>query len=427
MAFGLLMFISTVRFLAMGWVNEFYLVPQVHFTYFGFGWVKPLPAFGMYLVFALMLVSTLLITLGLYYRISIIGFFLLFSYLELLDKSFYLNHYYFVSLLSFLLIFLPPHKSLSLDACLGRTRAANTVPLWTHQIIKLQLALVYFFAGIAKLNPDWLFQAQPLRIWLRANTDLALIGGFFDFFWVALLMSWAGMLYDLCIPFLLFWRKTRPFAYLAVIAFHILTALVFPIGMFPWIMLVSTLIFFDERDVLRLTRVLPFLSPKQVRTYPSRAAARLPLISSILLGFFFMFQIGLCLRHFAYPGNVLWTEEGYRFSWRVMLAEKTGQVLFTLKNNDTGENWLVFPSEYLSPQQQKQMSFQADMILQFAHFLRDGFEKSTGDDISVFAEAYVSLNGRPSQLYLDPGQDLAKLSYDLAPRAWILPFFKSSY
>ena len=244
MAFGLLMFISTVRFLAMGWVNEFYLVPQVHFTYFGFGWVKPLPAFGMYLVFALMLVSTLLITLGLYYRISIIGFFLLFSYLELLDKSFYLNHYYLVSLLSFLLIFLPLHKSLSLDACLGRTRAANTVPLWTHQIIKLQLALVYFFAGIAKLNPDWLFQAQPLRIWLRANTDLALIGGFLDFFWVALLMSWAGMLYDLCIPFLLFWQKTRPFAYLAVIAFHILTALVFPIGMFPWIMLVSTLIFF---------------------------------------------------------------------------------------------------------------------------------------------------------------------------------------
>ena len=303
-AFGLLMFVSTLRFVLNGWVNDFYAVPQVHFPYLGFGWVKPLPEAGMYAVFALMTVSTLLIAAGLFYRVSITGFFVLFTYTELIDKTYYLNHYYLVSLLSFLLIFLPLNRALSLDVRLGRLPAAATVPAWTLYALRLQLVLVYVFAGIAKLNPDWLFDAQPLRIWLRANTELPVIGFLFDHLWSAYVMSWAGTLYDLCIPFLLLWRRARPFAYLIVVAFHLLTALLFPIGMFPWIMMVSTLVFFsleDSRQVSSGRRFAEGFSPPTLKRSTCVVG---------ILSLFFLFQIGVSLRHFSYPGNVLWTEEG---------------------------------------------------------------------------------------------------------------------
>ena len=330
------MVVSVSRFMLRGWVHDFYVLPTFHFTYLGFGWVKPLPEAGMVAMFALMLLSSLCVTLGLFYRASMLSFFVLFTYAELLDKTFYLNHYYFVSLLSFLLVFLPLNARLALDIKLGVRPRRARVPAWALYAVRLQLALVYVFAGVAKLNPDWLFAAQPLRIWLRANTELPLIGPLFDYVWVAFAMSWAGMLYDLTIPFFLLWRKTRPFAYLAVITFHVLTALLFPIGMFPWIMLVSTLVFFTLEDYQSLAARLPFLKRpftsgrlvskrfrhNQRENLSSPARSRLTLT---LLSVFFLFQVSMCLRHYAYPGSVLWSEEGYRFSWRVMLAEKNGQ------------------------------------------------------------------------------------------------------
>ena len=407
-AFGLLMFISTLRFMSQGWIHEFYILPQFHFTYLGFGWVKPLPELGMYLVFGAMLIASLLIALGLFYRLSILSFFLLFTYVELLDKTYYLNHYYFVSLVSFLFIFLPLNKALSLDVRLGMTKASSTLPVWMLYSIRLQVGLVYVLAGIAKLNPDWLFAAQPLRIWLRANTELPLIGSFFDFLWVAYAMSWAGIIYDLTIPFFLMYKKTRYIAYLAVILFHILTAALFPIGMFPWIMMVMTLIFFQPEQ-WKWTRVLPLSKPRLF----TRSNSLL-----IVIALFFLFQLGMAFRHYLYPGNVLWTEEGYRFSWRVMLAEKTGRATFSVKDKKTLQIWTVFPSQYLTPQQEKQMSFQADMILQFAHFLKADFSKR-GYDGAVFAEAYVSLNGRSSQSLIDSSIDLGMQTYDLKPKMWI--------
>lgn len=130
---------------------------------------------------------------------------------------------------------------------------------------------------------------------------------------------------------------------------------------------------------------------------------------------FFLLQLLVPLRHWFIPGHVLWTEEGYRFAWNVMLAEKTGDVIFHLRIPATAETpertWDAYPGDYLTPQQEKQMSFQPDMIVEFAHFLADEFEAQTGSPVEVRAEAYVSLNGRPSRLLIDPGVDLAQQQY----------------
>ena len=276
--FGLLMLAGAVRFMARGWIGELYVLPQFHFTYAGFDWLRPLPEWGLWLVFVALAALALAVALGLAYRLSLGAFWLLFTYVELLDKTTYLNHYYFISVLSLLLLFLPLNGRASLDTRLGWATPRATVPAWMVWIVRLQLGIVYFYAGLAKLNRDWLLEAQPLRIWLHARTATPLIGPLFDQAWVGYAMSWAGMLFDLTIFIWLSLPRTRPFAYVAVVIFHSLTALLFNIGLFPWIMIGCTLVFFDWRlpplstasSTIRTRSKLPGLWLRSSRLTPRR-------------------------------------------------------------------------------------------------------------------------------------------------------------
>ena len=263
--FGLLMMGAALRFWSKGWIRTHFIEPDFHFRYFLFGWIPDLPGDWLYLVFVVQIASAALIALGWRYRIAAVLFFLSFTYVELLDQATYLNHYYFISLVSFLLILLPLDRWGSLDARARRSKPASA-PRWVALVLQAQIAVVYLFAGLAKLNPDWLVEAQPLRIWLSARSHLPVLGVLFDQPWFAYLMSWGGAAFDLCIPLLLLWRVTRPGAYGAVVVFHLATAVLFPIGVFPWVMIAGTLIFFDERDWRRFGDGLPESGVGGVRT-----------------------------------------------------------------------------------------------------------------------------------------------------------------
>lgn len=432
--FGGMMLASIIRFMAKGWVSQQYLEPTFFFTYYGFGWVKPLGDPGMHLLFITMAVAAACILLGLYYRIASILFFLLFSYVELIDVTNYLNHYYFVSLVSLLLCFVPAHRYFSLDVLRKPALRCTHVPAWTVLIFKLQLGIVYFYAGLAKLNPDWLLQAQPLRLWLPARTHLPLIGPLLGKVWVAYLFSWFGAIYDLSIPFLLLYRRTRLLAYAAVVVFHALTALLFPIGMFPWIMILSTLIFFPEGFHKKIIRKIGSFSGRfgqsaegvaENNWHNSYKNATTKLILPLLC-LHFLFQALLPFRFALYPDRLFWTEQGYRFSWRVMLMEKAGNITFYVKNPATGHEIEVNNREYLTPLQEKMMATQPDMILQFAHFLASEWEKKGLESPEVRADSYVSLNGRSSQRYIDPTADLSKIKDSFAPKDWLLPYAPAS-
>ena len=186
------MLFGALRFIWKGWVSELYIDPQFHFTYLGFEWVKPLPGNWMYLPFIGMVFAALGILLGAFYRLSALLFFLLFTYVELLDKTYYLNHYYFVSLVAFLMIFLPAHVSLSYDVRRKPQLANRFVPNWTIWILRFQLGIVYVFAGLAKINADWLLEAQPLKTWLQAYRDLPVLGPLFASAFLAYSFSWLG-------------------------------------------------------------------------------------------------------------------------------------------------------------------------------------------------------------------------------------------
>lgn len=435
--FGFIMLVSTIRFAAMGWIRELYLRPDFFFTYYGFDWVSPLGPVGMYGLFFLVGLSALGIMLGYRYRIASVLFFLSFTYIELIDKTNYLNHYYFVSIISFLLMFVPAHRAFSLDVWRKPALKVDQVPAWMVNIFKLQLAIVYFFAGAAKLNPDWLLNAMPMKIWLPANTHLPLIGWLFDYDITAYLFSWAGALYDLTIAFFLMYKPTRVFAYVSVIIFHMLTYLLFQIGMFPFIMILSTLIFFSAEFHEKLIgyaknvaqRLQALFSVKHSTTISrDQRQSRLTLkrstnyIIGAILGLHFLFQILLPLRFTLYPDNLFWNEEGYRFSWRVMLMEKAGHAVFQVQNPETGKSWEVQNYKHLTENQEKMMSTQPDMILQFAHYLEEQYQQQGIEDVKITVDARVTLNGRRSRPMIDPNVDLTKKERGFAHKNWILPY-----
>ena len=243
-ALGLLLFASTVRFWTKGWIYDLYIQPKHFFPFYGFEFVKPLGEYT-YALFAICACCSLLVALGWFYRIASTGLFLSFTYIELIDKSTYLNHYYFISMICLMMVFLPAHVYYSLDARRLEGLRSQSIPRWCIDALKFFVCLVYLYAGIAKITSDWLLHAQPLRIWLPAKNDVPIIGSIFNHVWVAYAFSWAGCLYDLAIPFLLLWPRTRLYAYFAVMIFHLLTAILFPIGMFPYIMMATALIFFS--------------------------------------------------------------------------------------------------------------------------------------------------------------------------------------
>ena len=459
--FGLMGLAVVIRFFAHGWIEDLYLAPDYHFTYLGFGWVQPWPGWGMYAHFAALGALSLAIATGYRRRVCCALFFIGFTYVELIDRATYLNHYYWMSLVSLLLVFLPGGHS--------------AAPRWTLWTLRFQVGVVYVFAGIAKLNPDWLLHALPLRIWLYQHSDLPLAGPFLPEVWAAYAMSWAGALFDLAVIPALLWRRTRPAAYLALAAFHLLTWILFPrLGIFPWLMMAGALIFFapdwprrlwprvshrlwarvSHRDCLSdrsaaaeaqhnssppagiaATHNSPppaGIAATHNSSPPAAAAAthnspppaglpRSTPVAAVALALFVAVQLAMPLRHYAYPGNVRWNGDGYRFAWRVMLTEKVGFVQYRARNAETGQAWLVAPETYLTPLQVERMAIRPDLILQTAHIIAADFEQSGKGKVSVAADAFVSFNGRDNARLIDPNVDLAAVAPSLMPKWWVLP------
>ena len=416
--FGLLMFGGLVRFMAQGWVRTQYVEPAERFTYWGLGWVPRWPEWGMYVHFGLLAVLALLVAAGLFYRAAALLFFVGFAWIQLLDVTNYLNHYYLVALLALLFAVIPLHRAWSVDAWRRRGLRRETVPAWMLYLLRFQIGLVYFFAGKAKLTSDWLLHAQPLGIWLAARNETPLIGPLLDEAWLAYAASWAAFLFDTSIVAFLLARRTRPFAYASVIVFHLFTHLFFDIGMFPFIMVVSALVFFSPSWPRRLLRLPP--PPLDAGASSGFSSIKRRAALAAVVGYCIV-QVLLPLRQHLYPGDVLWAEQGMRFAWKVMVREKNGSVTFHVTDPRTHRAWQVSPHQYLEWRQAKEMSAQPDLILQLGHRIARDIEARGVDDVEVRAEAWVSLNGRRPALLIDPKVDLARIEDGLAAAPWILP------
>lgn len=402
--FGLLMAFGTLRFMWLGWIEDHYTAPDFHFHYWGLEWIEPFTTGTLYAIHWLMVLAALGVMAGTkwVYRISAITLFLSFTYTELIDLTYYLNHYYYVSITCALLCILPSPPPL--------WDSQGRIPRWVLVVFKLQIALVYIYAGLSKINYDWLVLALPLKIWLPAHDNMPILGPVFAWPVSPYIFSWFGMLYDCFIVFFLLYKPTRIWAYGTVVVFHSLTGLLFQIGVFPLVMIGATLIFFDFGRGNETV-----IAPKE----PLRLREQL---LGIVLLVHFTFQLLFPWRYLLYEGNVFWTEQGYRYSWRVMLMEKAGTATFYVKDSRTGREGVVDNGEFLNPHQEKQMAMQPDMILQFAHFLGEHYAKNGLYDPQVRAEVYVTLNARPSRQLIDPTIDLMKETDSFKAKTWIMPY-----
>jgi vitamin K-dependent gamma-carboxylase len=242
--FGLMMSAGLVRFMANGWIERFYGGPSFFFKYWGFEWVAVPPVPWLYVLFSALAIAALCIALGVFYRAAAAVFLLGFTYTQLLDVTNYLNHYYLVCLLALLLVLAPLHRTWSLDARCMPAHARGTVPAWALWLLRLQVGAVYVYAGLAKLNTDWLLHAQPLNIWFTARMETPIIGSLLDGLWMAYAASWGVFLFEMSVVPLLLWSRSRPYIYVVIVAFHALTRVFFDIGMFPFIMVVAATVFF---------------------------------------------------------------------------------------------------------------------------------------------------------------------------------------
>jgi hypothetical protein len=414
-----MMLFGIVRFAAYGWIDELYIQPDFHFSYFGFEWV-PYPAdWGVYLLFVLAGISALLISFGLFYRWAILVFFVVFTYIELLDRANYLNHYYFISCMALVLAVLPANRNFSLDVRFGLVQRWTQISRWKLDSVKLMIGMVYFFAGVAKLNPDWLLHAQPLITWLPQHSDLPIIGTLLTYKSTAFVMSWSGAIFDLSIPFLLWNRRTVLPAYFAVVAFHVFTGILFPIGIFPLVMMASTLVFFPSqwhRAIIdKSSRNMGAESSNEITQIRNKAAL-------LFLTAFFAFQLVFPFRYLLYPDKLFWAEEGFRFSWRVMLMEKAGKATFYVHDPAFSGNLEVRNGCHLTPNQEKMMSTQPDLLLQYATYLRNHYEEQGVVNPEIRANVWVTLNGSGSRMFVDPKVDLGAIQDSWAHKDWILPF-----
>lgn len=370
-----------------------------------------MPAAWAHAHWILLGVLALLITLGIWQRAAAALFCAGFVVAHFSDKTEYLNHYYLVALLSGLLAVLPASGSLSIDAWRHPATSAATSPAWHLGLLRFQIAVVYFFGGVGKLNADWLFHAQPLKLWLSSLSMMPIVGPVLAYPATAYFMSWAGAIFDLTVPFALSIRRARPFAFVAVIFFHSCTFALFQIGMFPWIMMASVLCLWGvETRVETDPRDSVAASPDGSRKSFAPLALALVYVAVQLL---------VPVRSWFFPGNVNWTEEGFRFSWKVMLIEKSGSVVFKVRERDHA--WIVEPRELFTPLQVKMLSTQPDMILQAAHIVAIDAKNKGHADVEVRADALVSFNGRAAQPIVDPNVDLAHVEDTFSPRTWVMP------
>lgn len=415
--FGAMMIYHVVSTVKSGWIDLLYIQPVMNFTYAGFGWVRPWSGTGMYWHFYVLGMAAVGITIGACYRISALIFTVGMAHVFLIEKAFYLNHYYLIVLLSGLLVVLPAHRALSVDAWLFPRLRSQVAPAWALWLLRLQLAIPYFYGGLAKLESDWL-QGYPLGMWLKRRSDLPWIGPVLTQDWAGVLFSYGGMVLDLLVVPLLLWKRTRWIAYIGIVLFHLLNSVLFDIGIFPWLMIGATLVFFPSEWPRRLLR-LPALSAEG-NSMPITLPGRQNLVVG-MLGVYVVWQLLLPFRALLYPMPAIWSEEGHHFAWHMMLREKDVGLRFYIRDSRTGKGGVVDVSSFLTERQMSRMGKDSDMILTFVHFLRDHFRAHGQGTLQIRVLALVSLNGRKPQLMLDPDFDYAQVERTWWHQPWILP------
>ena len=418
---------ETNRYFLNGWIENLYIRQEFHFKYQWFQWIEDLPGPWMYGVFLVLGTTSVLIILGWYYRVATLIFCFTYTYLFLIDQAYYNNHFYLIIIFSFMMIFTPLHHSWSLDVRSGRVHQQNTLPAFWLWWMRFPMTLVYVYGAIAKMEPDWLSGKATRGLLGRANQG-TFLEPLMQYDWMPLFYAWSGMLFDLCIPFAMLIKKIRIPAFIAALFFHINNYVVFPIGVFPPLSIALTLMYFDPDFPKKLAPQSIRQRLRELSSVQSGKKTQIPKVSlpqPVLQICFFLFVIihlVLPFRHWFYPGNTSWHQEGHYFAWRMMLRQKEIQLKFDVKNPETGEIRYADPKDYLNPTQYRNFAGNPQMLLLFVHHLGELVQKHGGFKPEIYGTIWVGLNGREPKLLTDPELNLFSVPKYTSAYLWTYQF-----
>ncbi|MEZ4777907.1 MAG: HTTM domain-containing protein [Flavobacteriaceae bacterium] len=413
--FGLLISIEAFGAMATGWVKQVLIKPQFTFNFIGFEFLQPLPGNGMYFYFTLMGCLGIMVMLGYRYKWSMPAYALMWTCVYLMQKSSYNNHYYLMMLLCWLMVLLPANRYLSLDA----TRIPNfkkySMPRWVKVVFITQVWIVFTYAAIAKLYPQWLDGSVP-ELFMKGKKRYWLIGEFLQHKWVHFSMVYFGILFDLFIVPLLLWKRTRVVAFCLSLFFHLFNSIVFQIGIFPYMSIAFAFFFFSSETLIKRFRLKRSVYKDQEVIIPKLKTIGIPFLSLYLL-----LQIALPLRHWFIKDDVLWTEEGHRLSWRMMLRSRSGQLIFWVEDKTTCQRNNYPYAPLLTSDQLKNVKSKPDFIWQLAQRIKK-IETEKGNDVAVFVTCKVKINQGTYHTFIDPEVDLASEKWHpFKHHEWILP------
>lgn len=443
--FGLLMAIDVTQERGLSHLDYKYLdgAPVCRFPLFNF--LQPLPLDWMYLVYFVLFLGSLGIMLGCFYRLSCLMFISTYWYIFFLDKTAWNNHSYLYGLIGFQLTLMDGNRYWSIDG-LRRPSIRNAhVPLWNYTLLRTQIFIVYFIAGIKKLDADWVegysmsylahhWLFDPFKVILPVElVNLLVVHG-------------GGLILDLTAGYLLFFDVTRPYGIFFVSYFHCMNSQLFSIGMFSYTMLATSPLFcytdwprrFFARFPAFLRAVLPLTSSdiqpstscvyKEIQNTSTERqetpkASKLRFkhkLGAIFTIIYIMEQFFLPYSHFITQGYNNWTNGLYGYSWDMMVHSRSHQhVKITYKDGQTGEIGYLNPGVFT---QSRRWKDHGDMLKQYATCLSHYLPRYNISDPEIYFDIWVSINERFQQRIFDPRVDIVKADWSpFRPNSWLMP------
>lgn len=388
----------------------------------GLEFVKPLSPETLDNLLYIGIGASILVALGLFYRLACVAMTLMLFYALFMTRVTFNNHYYLFALIGLLLCFTMADERVSVRS-IFRSRPPSKIPYWNYFILQFQIGIVFFFGGLAKINPDWLTGAvtDPM-IWKT-------FGMFDQLHLASLAFSWAGMLFDLLIPFFLFWKRTRLWAVILVIAFNLTNGLLLfdNIGLFPYAMIVLTVLAFLDTAYLDkfakkyLSQYIPVGKHKGERRMLIPKSALM-----IVLAAYFTFQCLFPMRHYVIKGHPEWTDQGSTFAWRMKSSSKLISLKYKAIDKATGK-FISDVNMGFTFRMEQLFAFTPYHVWFMGQRVHQRFAERGRPNFGVTVEYYVTMNGQPMQLAIDPTVDLSEVDYyGYKYNDWITPWRRKS-
>lgn len=421
MLFAFVLLFQCLYFYWIDFIDKDLIQPVLHFPYPYLSFIKVLDPVIMYSILFVMIVSSLALIIGFMSRLFSFIFFLCFTYLWMIDKGIFNNHYYLLSLLLLLFCFIRSDRYLSISK-----RKEKENKAWELLILQFQFSLVLIYAGFNKLNYWWLVKHEPVHHILLGKAQMNE-----NELWNSLLLEyvlvWGGLLFDLFIIPMLIWSKTRKMAIILFFIFNGLNTWIFydigEIGIFPLLMLSSLVLFVSESSLINILRKTPYKYRVIVHSKDLQSTKHNYSIYTLyLLVVYVLIQLLFPLRHHLFEGNVDYTGEGQRFSWRMKSMYKDFRISFLLKDERRGISANLDPRSVLTVKQYTNLGYYPELIIPVAENLRNAAKEKGVLDPKIYVDFKVGFMGMKPQYLLSPELELSEIKYSpLQHSAWILP------